>query len=102
MNLRAHCPFLNALVAAVAVHREPDDAEHALLVRLTTEIVATVRAEVSPGFWRPNRDPAQLNAGARLFELLIRARVLPVDDVDRLVEQLLLLARADHDISLKS
>lgn len=89
-------PFLRLVVDAAAGEQVIAEVERKKLVDLTVEIVDTIVAELTPNFWRPNRQPAQDALGARIFELLMRARLLPTAQIEALVDRLLELARANH------
>jgi type I restriction enzyme R subunit len=78
------------------------DAERKKLVDLTVEVVGTIVAELTPNFWRPNRQPAQDALNTRIFELLMRSRPLPTPQIEALVDKLMELARANHERLLKS
>lgn len=90
-------PFLRLIVDAKAGDAEINDAERKLLVDLTVEVVDTIVAELVPSFWRPNRQPAQDALGARIFELLMKSRLLPTPQIEALTDKLMELARANHD-----
>lgn len=95
-------PFLRLIVDTAAGDRELADAERTLLVELTVEVVDTISAELTPTFWRPNRQPAQDALNTRIFELLMKSRLLPTPQIEALVDKLMELARANHDRLLKS
>lgn len=95
-------PFMRLIVDTAAGDRELADAERTLLVELTVEVVDTIRAELTPTFWRPNRQPAQDALNTRIFELLMKSRLLPTPQIEALVDKLMELARANHDRLLKS
>jgi len=77
------------------------DAERKLLVDLTVEVVDTIAAELVPNFWRPNRQPAQDALNSRIFELLMKSRLMPTPQIEALVDKLMELARANHDRLMK-
>ena len=58
--------------------------------------------ELVPNFWRPNRQPAQDAMGTRIFELLMKTRLLPTPQIEALVDKLMALARANHDRLMKA
>jgi type I restriction enzyme R subunit len=95
-------PFLRLIVDAAAGERALSDAERKLLVELTVEVVDLIVAELTPTFWRPNRVPAQDALGARIFELLMKSRLLPTPQLEALTDKLMELARANHERLLKS
>ena len=89
-----HQAYYDLLSAAVQSQRPIDAAEQTLLRALAVELVDVIVAELSPYFFRPNRDPAQLVVGAKVFQLLVRTRLLPNDALEPLVAQLVAHARA--------
>jgi len=95
-------PFLRLMVDTAAGEREISDAERKRLVDLTVEVVDTIVAELVPNFWRPNRQPAQDALGSRVFEALMKSRLLPTPQIEALVDRLMELARANHDRLLKA
>ena len=95
-------PFLRLMVDTAAGDREITDAERKLLVDLTVEVVDTISAELVPNFWRPNRQPAQDALNTRIFELLMKSRLMPTPQIEALVDKLMELARANHDRLMKA
>jgi type I restriction enzyme R subunit len=95
-------PFLRLMVDTAAGDRDITDAERKLLVDLTVEVVDAISAELVPNFWRPNRQPAQDALNTRIFELLMRSRLLPTPQIEALVDKLMELARANHDRLMKA
>jgi type I restriction enzyme, R subunit len=95
-------PFLRLVVDAAVGDAALTDAERKKLVDLTVEVVDTISAELTPNFWRPNRQPAQDALNTRVFELLMRSRLLPTPQIEALVDKLMELARANHDKLLKA
>lgn len=89
-------PFLRLIVDAAVGERALNDAERKLLMDLTVEVVDTIVGELVPNFWRPNRQPSQDALGARIFELLMKSRLLPTPQIEALVDKLMELARANH------
>jgi type I restriction enzyme, R subunit len=65
-------------------------------------VVDTIASELTPNFWRPNRQPAQDALGTAVFSLLMKSRLLPTPQIEALVDKLMELARANHDRLLKS
>jgi type I restriction enzyme, R subunit len=90
-------PFLRLIVDAAAGDRALTDAERKVLTDLTVEVVDTIVAELTPNFWRPNRQPAQDALNTRIFELLMKSRLLPTPQIEALVDKLMELARANHN-----
>lgn len=95
-------PFLRLIVDAAAGDRELSPAEQRKLVDLTVEVVDSLAVELVPNFWRPNRQPAQDALGTRIFELLMKTRLLPTPQIEALVDKLMALARANHDRLMKA
>lgn len=89
-------PFLRIIVDAAAGERDISDSERKKMVDLTVEIVDTIASELVPNFWRPNRQPAQDALGTRVFELLMKSRLMPTPQIEALVDSLMQLARANH------
>jgi type I restriction enzyme, R subunit len=85
------------VVDAAAGDRAITPAEQTKLADLTVEVVDTIVAELTPNFWKPNRQPAQDALASRIFELLMRSRLLPTPQIEALVDKLMELARANHD-----
>ena len=101
-ELPAHYgPFLRLIVDAAAGDRTLTEPERKLLVDLTVEVVDTIAAELVPNFWRPHRRPAQDALNARIFELMMKSRLLPPPQIEALVDKLMDLARANHDRLMK-
>ncbi len=90
-------PFLRLVVDAAAGDGSITDLERQRLVDVTVELVDSIAAELVPNFWRPNRQPAQDALNTRIFELLMRPRVMPTPQIEALVDKLMELARANHD-----
>jgi type I restriction enzyme R subunit len=95
-------PFLRLIVDTAAGDRAISDAERKLLVDLTVEVVDTISAELVPNFWRPNRQPAQDALNTRIFELLMKSRLMTTPQIEALVDRLMELARANHDRLMKA
>jgi type I restriction enzyme, R subunit len=90
-------PFLRLIVDAAVGDRALGDVERKRLVDLAVEVVETIVAELVPNFWRPNRLPAQDALGSRIFEILMKSRLLPTPQIEALVDKLMELARANHE-----
>jgi len=90
-------PFLRLVVDTAVGNAPMTNAERTRLVDLTVEVVDTIRSELTPNFWRPNRQPAQDGLNTRIFELLMRSRLLPTPQIEALVDKLMELARANHE-----
>lgn len=95
-------PFLRLVVDAAAGDRAITQAEQKKLVDLTVEVVDTMVSELTDNFWRPNRQPAQDALGTRIFEILMKSRLMPTPHIEALVDKLMELARANHDRLLKA
>jgi type I restriction enzyme R subunit len=94
--------FLRLVVDTAVGDAAMTDVERKKLVDLTVEVVDTVASELTPNFWRPNRQPAQDALNTRIFELLMRSRMLPTPQIEALVDKLMELARANHEKLLVS
>jgi type I restriction enzyme, R subunit len=95
-------PFLRLVVDAAVGDGALSAADSKKLVDLTVEVVDTIASELTPNFWRPNRQPAQDALGTAVFSLLMKSRLLPTPQIEALVDKLMELARANHDRLLKS
>ncbi len=95
-------PFLRLIVDAAAGDSTLTDAARKKLVDLTVEVVDTIADQLTPNFWRPNFKPAQDALNTRIFELLMRSRLLPTPQIEALTDKLMELARANHDRLMKS
>jgi type I restriction enzyme, R subunit len=89
-------PFLRMIMDAAFGDSPCPAAERAKLLELTVDLVDSIAGELTPGFWRPNWQPARDALGSRVFELLMRSRVIPSDRIEALVDALMDLARANH------
>lgn len=97
MDVPEHCaPFLRLLTDVVAGTATPSPLERQRLVDLAMELVETITAEMTPNFWRPANQPARDALGTRLFETLMKARMLPAAQLEALTDKLMELARANH------
>ncbi|MEJ7804829.1 MAG: type I restriction endonuclease subunit R [Telluria sp.] len=94
--------FLRMVVDTAVGDAAMTDVERKKLVDLTVEVVDTIASELTPNFWRPNRQPAQDALNTRIFELLMRSRLLPTPQIEALVDKLMELARANHEKLLVS
>jgi type I restriction enzyme R subunit len=90
-------PFLRLVVDAAVGDSQLTEAERLKLVNLTVEVVDTITSELTPNFWRPNRQPTQDALNTRIFELLMASRLLPTPQIEALVDKLMELARANHE-----
>lgn len=95
-------PFLRLITDAAAGEHKPTEAEHKALVDLTVEVVDVIAAELVPNFWKPHRRPAQDALNARVFEMLMRSRLMPTPQIEALVDKLMELARANHERLMKA
>lgn len=97
MDVPEHCaPFLRLLTDAVAGTAPPSPRERQRLADLAVELVETIAAEMTPNFWRPANQPARDALSTRLFEAMMKTRLLPVVQLDALTDKLMELARANH------
>ena len=94
-------PFLRLVVDAAVGDGALTDAERKKLVDLTVEVADTIASELTPHFWRPSFQPAQDALNTRIFELLMRSRLLPTPQIEALVDKLMELARANHERLMK-
>jgi type I restriction enzyme R subunit len=95
-------PFLRLMVDTAAGDQAISEAERNKLADLTVEVVDAISAELVPNFWRPNRQPAQDALNIRVFELLMASRLLPTPQIEALTDNLMELARANHQRLMKS
>ena len=95
-------PFLRLIVDAAVGDGALPEAERRKLVTLTIELVDMIAAELTAGFWKPSRQPAQDALGARIFEALMASRLLPTPQIEALTDKLMELTRANHDRLLKT
>lgn len=91
-----YAPFLRLVTDAVSPTAMPSSAERRRLSELTVDLVDTVVAELTPNFWSPANQPARDALGTRLFEILMKARLMPPDQLEALTDKLMELARANH------
>jgi len=89
-------PFLRLMVDTTVGDGKLTETERQRLVDLTVEVVDMIAAELTPNFWVPARRPAQDALSSRIFELLMRSRLLPTPRIEALVDKLVELARANH------
>ena len=99
---RPYGPFLRLIVDAAVGNGAIGDVERKRLVDLTVEVVDVVAGELTPNFWRPNRQPAQDALNTRIFELMMRSRLLPTPQIEALTDKLMELARANYDRLMKA
>lgn len=95
-------PFLRLMADAAAGDRALGEAERKQLVDLAVEVVDTIAAELTPNFWRPNRQPAQDALASQVFSCLMQSRLMPTPQIEALVDKLMELARANHDRLMRS
>jgi len=97
-ELPAHYgPFLRLLLDALSADGKPDADELRKAQDLTVELVDLISDELMPGFWEPYRRADQDALGTGLFRAMFSSRLLPRDCLPALRDQLLELARANHD-----
>lgn len=90
-------PFVRLIADAAQGDAPRTEADAQLLAALAIEVVDTIVAELTPNFWRPNRQPARDALASRIFELLMASRLLPTPQIEALVDKLMDLAKANHD-----
>ena len=95
-------PFLRLMIDAAVGDALLSESEQQKLVGLSIEVVDMVAAELTPTFWKPNRQPAQDALSSRVFELLMASRLLPTPQIEALTDKLMELARANHDKLMKA
>lgn len=91
-----YAPFLRLLSDAVSPAGALPPIEQRRLADLAVELVDTIAAELTPNFWSPANQPARDALATRLFESLMRARLLPAEQLEALTDKLMALARANH------
>lgn len=99
-DISAHvAPFWRELAKTAGVDgAQAQDGEQERLLRTTEELVGVIQDElVVPDFWKPSHIPDQERLKGLLFQLLVQKDLVPVDEVEPLVERLFDLARANHD-----
>lgn len=89
-------PFMRLLADAVPAGAASSSADRRRLQDLAVELVDTIGAELTPNFWSPANQPSRDALGTRLFETLMKARLLPADQLEALTDKLMELARANH------
>jgi type I restriction enzyme, R subunit len=101
-ELPAHYrPFLRMVLDTVAGTARPDQELMRRCVDLTAEVVDLITGELTPTFWRPNKKPDQDALNARIFEQLMASRLVDAANVEALTDNLLSLARSNHERLLK-
>lgn len=91
-----YAPFLRLLTDVVSGTAAASPMEHRRLMDVAVELVDTIAAELTPNFWSPANQPSRDALGTRLFETLMRSRLLPADQLEALTDKLIELARANH------
>jgi type I restriction enzyme R subunit len=91
-----YAPFLRLLTDAVPAGATSPAAARPRLQDLAVELVDTIVAELTPNFWGPANQPSRDALATRLFEILMKARLLPADALEALTDKLMALARANH------
>jgi type I restriction enzyme R subunit len=91
-----YAPFLRLLVDAVPAGAASSSADRRRLQDLAVELVDTIAAELTPNFWNPANQPSRDALATRLFEILMKARLLPAEQLEALTDRLMELARANH------
>lgn len=90
-----YLPFLRLLTQAkLGEDGKPDAA----LMDTTADLVDMIVGELKiPDFWKPHHVTDQDRLKGRLFEELFDRNLVPFERLDALVDQLMELARANHD-----
>jgi len=93
-----HLPFLRVMTE---VKYGPDAAlpsdERENLEQATASTVQIIQEELRiPDFWKPAHLPDQERLRGRLFEELFELDLFPIDQLDRLLDKLIDLAKANH------
>jgi hypothetical protein len=91
-------PLLRAVHAALGVDDATDDARRAELQALAREIVGVLTSEMTPNFWRPNRQFAQDALGASIFRCMLRAGFAATPENEERVERILVFTKANWSI----
>jgi type I restriction enzyme R subunit len=89
-------PFFRLLVDETIGEAERKSERVATVMDLTVDIVQLISAELTENFWRPNKKPDQDALATRIFEHLMKAGVVEMEEADALVDKLMDLARANH------
>ena len=97
-----YTPFLRLLTDAVSSGVARSPLERRRLMDVAVELVDTIIAELTPNFWSPANQPSRDALGTRLFETLMKARLLPADQLEALTDKLMELARANHTRLLRA
>jgi type I restriction enzyme R subunit len=96
-DLPEHClPFFRLLMDETGGAPEQSPERATVIMNLTIEIVDLIAGELTENFWRPNKKPDQDALATRIFEHLMKAGIIEMDDADALVDKLMDLARANH------
>jgi len=99
-DLPAHAvPFWRELAQSTAADGAPaGETEANRLIEVTEELLGVIQDEIDvPDFWKPSHIPDQERLKGQLFQHLVERDVVPVEEVEPLVERLFDLARANHD-----
>ncbi|PYG04003.1 type I restriction enzyme R subunit [Thioalkalivibrio sp. ALE21] len=99
-GLPAHAvPFWRELVQSTGADGAPTgDTEAGRLIHVTEGLLGVIQDEIDvPDFWKPSHIPDQERLKGQLFQHLVERDVVPVEEVEPLVERLFDLARANHD-----
>ena len=91
-------PLLHAIHAALDVDAAPDAARRDELQALAREIVDVLTGEMTPNFWRPNRQFAQDALGASIFRRMLRAGFAATPENEERVERILVFTKANWSI----
>lgn len=98
-----YMPFLRVLTKAKVGDQPPPAEVAGKLMDAAAELVDLIVSEISiPDFWSPARIPDQERLRGRIFEELMNRRLLPTRHVDATVDDLMDLAKSNHDKLLKA
>jgi type I restriction enzyme R subunit len=97
-----YVPFLRLLLDIVAGEEVPSEQQLVKTRDLTIELVDMIASELTDTFWEPHRKPAQDALGTRVFRLLIASKLVAIAKASAIKDQLLELARANHQRLLKA
>jgi len=93
-----HLPFLRVMTdVKYGTDASPAADEQESLEQATASAVQIIQEELRiPDFWKPAHLPDQERLRGRLFEELFELDLFPMDQLDRLLDKLIDLAKANH------
>lgn len=89
-------PLLRTIEDALDAGTAGDAATRARLHALAVDIVGVITTEMTPNFWRPNRQFAQDAMGASIFRHLLRAGFAANAESEERVERILVFTKANY------